>query len=155
MHLKARGKDGSEPGAALRRVGMVGAHGGGIGDPLLGGVPLTLSTVRCRCSSQQLPSTGGRSIPVWGAAATAQAAFAQLSGVQSPTNRAALAPAAARKETTPFPWAVLQPRPRHEGRRGRELRVLCGQRTALPRPALSTPAAEHRRMGKEELRSRG
>lgn len=89
------------------------------------------------------PSTGGKCLPrlpatslqhpgacvgaaasrcgLWGTAATSQVAFTQPPPPPSPSteprsgNRAALAPVGAQKETTPFPRAVLQPRPRHRG----------------------------------------
>lgn len=107
VHLKARGKDGSEPGAALRQVGMLCAHGGVSGSP----ARRRAGHSEHHAVPLQLPTTSQHG----GAAATAQAAFTQLSGVQSPTNQAALAPAAAaaQKETTPFPRAVLQPWPKH------------------------------------------
>lgn len=62
VHLKARGKDGSEPGAALRQVGMLVCTWGVLGSPV-GGVPVTLSIVQCHCSSHQLPSMEGLQYP--------------------------------------------------------------------------------------------
>lgn len=97
------------------------------------------------------PGVRGCSIPAH------RAAFAQHSGAEPRSgNRLALAPAAVQKETTPFPRAVLQPWPRHQGPL-RPCREHCGRRcAALPcsaavKRAPSTPATKRQCSGSKEL----
>lgn len=141
VHLKPRGRDGSEASGTLlaglgcspcRRVTEQQRLGPASLRPLVPSRPPSTSDNAC-CGPGH---SGGCSTPARGAAATGQAALAQPSHTEPcSANRAALAPAGAqtetKTETTPFPCAALRPQPGH--------RALLGPRWehgAQHRPAL-------------------
>lgn len=66
-------------------------------------------------------------------------------------HQAALAPAGAQKETTPFPRAVLQPQPRHRGLLGPRWEHGAPLCPAPGERALSTPATEYHCSGRKGL----
>lgn len=151
VHLKPRGRDGSEASGTLlagpgcspcRRVTVQQQLG-----PCPAGhrAPATTPAVG--------PDTRGAAAPQHeGLQPTGQAALAQPSHTEPcSANWAALAPAGAQTETTPFPWAVLRPQPGH-----RALLGPCWEHgdqhcPALGERTLSTPATEHRCPGRKGL----
>lgn len=144
VHLKPRGRDGSElkVPTLLSWLGMLPLAGGTLGP----GIPCLASGQFMPCRSPCVLAAnaclGSRplhcSVPARGAAATGQAAFAQPSSTEPCSgNWVALAMVSAQKETTPFPRAVLQPRPRHQGLLGHTGSV---ERCDRHRSALLCPA---------------
>lgn len=131
VHLKPRGRDGSELGASttlLRQVGPFLRAGGslwssGLALPGHQAVHAWPATEHRRQTPALAPGhsaaasrSGGLQHPSTRGCSHSQVALAQPSSTEPRSaNRAALAPVGAQKETTPFPRAVLQPQPRHRG----------------------------------------